>query len=193
MAATSGPAGLSLAGAAASPLAAGEVAELYGTLSRRLRAIVRATGPAAEAIVEEACQVAWFRLISYRQCVQPDKALGWLSATAIREARRLAVRQYREASLEQELVRRGERHFGLDAPGSDEVLEARERLCSLGTVTARQRRLLWLHAMGWSYVEIAQHEGCSLRTVERQLLRAKRAVRAPTAPGPAFASGARPD
>jgi len=168
------------------------VSDLFRTLSRRLRAIVRATVPASEAIVEEACQVAWFRLISYRQCVQRDRALGWLSATAIREARRLAVRQYREASLEQELVHRGEHYFGLDAPGSDEVLEARERLCDLDAVTARQRRLLWLHAMGWSYAEIAHHEGCSLRTVERQLLRAKRAVRAPTGPAPAFASGARP-
>lgn len=179
------------AGAQARPIAPGEVAELYVALARRLRVIVRAVVPASEAIVDDACQVAWFRLIRHRRRVRRDSALGWLSATAVHEARRLAARQLRDASLE-ELAERGERHFGVGAPGADELLEARERLCSLGALTPRQRRLLWLHAMGWSYVEIAQREGCTLRTVQRQLLRAKRALRSPTAPCPACAAAARP-
>lgn len=180
------------AGPQACRIAPGEVAELYVALARRLRVIVRAVVPASEAIVDDACQAAWFRLIRHRGRVRRDSALGWLSATAVHEARRLAARQLRDASLEEELAERGERNFGVGAPGADELLEARERLRSLGALTPRQRRLLWLHAMGWSYAEIAQHEGCTLRTVQRQLLRAKRAVRSPTAPCPACAAAARP-
>jgi RNA polymerase sigma factor (sigma-70 family) len=174
------------------PIQAGEVAHLYVALSRRLRAVVRAVVPASESIVEDACQVAWFRLIRHRQHVGRDTALGWLSATAVHEARKLVARQLRDASLEEELAQRGEVRLGRGAPGSDELLEARERLHDLGGVTARQRRLLWLHAMGWSYAEIAQHEGCTLRTVQRQLLRAKRALRSLNAPAPAFVACARP-
>jgi DNA-directed RNA polymerase specialized sigma24 family protein len=41
-----------------------------------------------------------------------------------------------------------------------------------------KQRLLWLHALGLTYAEIALYAGCTPRTVERQLLRAKRAMRA---------------
>ncbi|MBV8956985.1 MAG: sigma-70 region 4 domain-containing protein, partial [Solirubrobacterales bacterium] len=39
-----------------------------------------------------------------------------------------------------------------------------------------QQRILWLHALGLTYAEIADYEGCTLRTVERQLLRARRRI-----------------
>jgi DNA-directed RNA polymerase specialized sigma24 family protein len=48
----------------------------------------------------------------------------------------------------------------------------------LRALPIRQQRLLWLHALGLTYTEMAAHEGCTRRTVERQLLRAKRGVRA---------------
>ncbi len=38
--------------------------------------------------------------------------------------------------------------------------------------------MLWLHGIGLSYADIADSTGCTLRTVERQLLRAKRTMRA---------------
>jgi len=179
------------AGAQAATIAPGEVADLYLALSQRLRVIVRAMVPASESVLDDACQVAWFRLIRHRERVRRETALGWLSATAVHEARKQRTRQVRDASLE-ELAERGDRPFGADAPGLDELLEARERLRSLGGLTLRQRRLLWLQAMGWSYAEIARHEGCTLRTVQRQLLRAKGALRAPTGPAPACGACARP-
>jgi DNA-binding CsgD family transcriptional regulator len=42
---------------------------------------------------------------------------------------------------------------------------------------ARQQRLVWLQAAGLSYVEMAAYTGDSVRTVERQVLRAAERVR----------------
>jgi hypothetical protein len=58
-----------------------------------------------------------------------------------------------------------------------ELVEWRDALGTLGSLPERQQRLLWLHAAGLSYAEMARHEGVTLRTVERQLLRGKRAAR----------------
>jgi RNA polymerase sigma factor (sigma-70 family) len=46
----------------------------------------------------------------------------------------------------------------------------------LSRLPQRQRQMVWLHGAGLSYVEIAAATGCTRRTVERQLLRAKRAL-----------------
>jgi RNA polymerase sigma factor (sigma-70 family) len=62
-------------------------------------------------------------------------------------------------------------------PGPEEVFERRERLASIRLLPERQQRVLWLHALGLTYVEIARHTGYTTRTVERQLLRARRAAR----------------
>jgi DNA-directed RNA polymerase specialized sigma24 family protein len=61
------------------------------------------------------------------------------------------------------------------------VAEQRERLAELRALPRRQQQMLWMHAFGLSYREIAVETKCTERTVERQLLRAKRAVRAATA------------
>jgi DNA-directed RNA polymerase specialized sigma24 family protein len=63
-------------------------------------------------------------------------------------------------------------------PAPEELREPWRRLEELGCLPERQRRALWLHAAGFSYEEIATHERCSTRTVERQLARANHAVRA---------------
>ena len=47
----------------------------------------------------------------------------------------------------------------------------------LDTLTARERRYLALQAIGLNYSEIAVRESASQRTVERQLMRAKRKLR----------------
>ena len=52
--------------------------------------------------------------------------------------------------------------------------EARRRL---GLLSERERRYLSLQLLGFTYDEISRQTGASRRTVERQLLRAKRKVR----------------
>lgn len=154
-----------------------DVGNLYAELGRRLERRVRAGVVAPQAVIEDACQLAWSQLIRHRQRVRGESALGWLATTATHEAMRLLGREQREQSLERELEQRGEHVLGHWAPSPEEVMEARQCLVGLSGVSDRQKRLLWLHAMGWDYEEMARHEGCTRRTVERQLLRAKRAVR----------------
>jgi RNA polymerase sigma factor (sigma-70 family) len=140
---------------------AGDVGELYGSLAGRLQQIVRLDVRAPDAVIEDACQVAWFRLLHHSHRVHRETVLAWLATTAAREALRLLRRDGR--------------------PGTPhELIERRERLHEVERLPERQQRVVWLHALGLSYAEIALHEGCTRRTVDRQLLRARHALRTDT-------------
>ena len=153
---------------------AGDIAELYTSLSKRLEQIVRIDlVQAPDPVVEDACQFAWGRLIRDPDRIQRDTALPWLARTAVHEAFKLLRRE--RFCLPLELV--DEPSLARQTPGAAEVVELRERLRAIDQLPERQRRLLWLHGLGLSYAEIAAHTGCSRRTVERQLLRARRALR----------------
>ena len=151
----------------------GDLDELYRLLAPRLRQIVRSDVRAPEPVIEDACQIAWSRLIRHAERVRPEAALSWLATTAVREAIKLARRDRRELSLDAEIERSGELPFPSRAPGPSEVLELRGRLAEIGALPERQQRLIWMHAAGLSYVEMAERTGDTRRTVERQLLRAK--------------------
>jgi DNA-directed RNA polymerase specialized sigma24 family protein len=103
--------------------------------------------------------------------------LAWLARTASREAFRLIRRGTRELSLDALLEAAGDCALPPAPACLEETCEARDRLGSVRRLSVRQQRMLWLHAIGLSYAEMAVHEGCTRRTVERQLLRAKDAVR----------------
>ena len=167
----SGPSCVSLTSEPALP-----VAELYRDLSERLEQIVRFDVRAPESVVEEACQFAWGRLVDHRHRVRRETALSWLARTAVREALRLHARAGRCVSLDVALDADRTAEMPTLA-GPDELLERRERLASIGRLPARQQQMLWLHALGLTYSEIGRHTGCTRRTVERQLLKAKRALR----------------
>jgi len=103
--------------------------------------------------------------------------LSWLTRTAIHEAFKLIRREGRELSLEATLELAGDAALALRVPGPDELAEQAERLDGIRKLSRRQQRMVWLHGLGLSYAEIAVYEGCTTRTVERQLLRAKRSLR----------------
>ena len=153
----------------------GDVGELYVQLARRLEQAVRVDVRAPEAVIEDACQFAWSRLLHHRHRVHRDAVLTWLAHTAVHEAVKLLRRDRRELSLEAEweepLLRPD------SAPAPYELIERRERLEGICRLPERQQRVLWLHVLGLSYAEIAQREACTVRTVERQLLRARQRVR----------------
>ncbi len=151
----------------------GDVGELYGLLGRRLEQLVRLDVRAPDEVIEDACQFAWSRLLHHRHRVHRETVLTWLVRTAVHEAFKLLRRDMRELSLESA----DEDAIPVPAPTPVELVERRERLADLGRLPERQQRALWLHALGLSYAEIARHEGCTTRTVERQLLRARDGVR----------------
>jgi RNA polymerase sigma factor (sigma-70 family) len=152
-----------------------DIEELYGGLAGRLERMVRAGVRAPEPVIEDACQFAWGRLLHHREHVEPEAALVWLAKTAVHEAFKLARRDSRELSLDD--PDRAPRE-AVAAPTPHELIERRERLAQVRHLPERQQRLVWLHAFGFSYVEMARHEGYTRRTVERQLLRAKHRMRA---------------
>lgn len=171
------------------PRRAGDVdlGALYLALAPRLERIVRLDVRAPDAVIEDACQFAWSRLLYHRDRVSHDSALSWLAKTAVHEAVKLLRRDQRELSLDcecegerdggREVEAPGRPLFGGFAPGPEEHFEQREQLDALAGLPERQQRALWLHALGLSYAEIGLQTGDSSRTVERQLLRARRTVR----------------
>ena len=161
----------------------GDLSELYASLSARLERIVRMDVRAPRSVIEDACQVAWGQLIRYRDSVQRDSALSWLATTAVHEAFGLLRRQNRFYSLDDVVQRQGDLALLDTAPAADEICELRERLKGIGGLSHRQQQMLWLHGLGYTYREIAATTGCTKRTVERQLLRAKRKMRSLAATG----------
>jgi RNA polymerase sigma factor (sigma-70 family) len=160
-----------------------DVARLYQRFGRRLEQVVGYEVTAPEATIEDACQVAWIRLVHRAHRVEADAAFSWLLHTATHEALKLVRRRRREVSrrevsLDELLDRAGELPLGLESPGPDAQFEHRARIAALGALAPRQRRIVWLQAAGLSYGEIAAATGDSPRTVERQLLRARRRLRA---------------
>ncbi|MGI8411552.1 MAG: RNA polymerase sigma factor [Solirubrobacteraceae bacterium] len=157
------------------------IAALYereaGTVQRLVRQRVRAP----HAAIEDACQTAWVRLCAREDVsLDPPAARSWLVITAVREAWRSTGG--REATVGGWLADT-DTPQELPEPAGDAADplaiavqrdEARRRLLVL---TDRERQFLALQALGLNYEEIGEQTGASRRTVERQILRARRKVR----------------
>ena len=154
------------------PLAHEELEALFARDAVRVRRLVRLNVTAPDAAIEDACQVAWMRLVSDPTRVSAAGATGWLVRVAIREAMRGARRAARDLSLDELVEQRGP---GVQpaAAAADEVAEQRHRLGAIDRLPERQRRLVWLRGLGFSYREMAGETGDSVRTVERQLDKAR--------------------
>lgn len=155
----------------------GDVGDLYRLFSGRLQRIVRGCVRAPEAVIEDACQFAWSRLLRRSDLAEPESAAGWLVTTAMHEALRSVRRASLEASLDT-LVEHGVEFVSPRCDRSPEpAAERRERLRTLAALSERQQRLLWLYGLGLTYEEIARRQGCTSRTVERQIHRARTTLR----------------
>ncbi|MGH2885437.1 MAG: RNA polymerase sigma factor, partial [Solirubrobacteraceae bacterium] len=150
---------------AEAPTGVADVGELYGQLARRLEHIVRLDVRAPDAVIEDACQIAWSRLLHHRHRVHPETVMGWLVRTAVNEAFRLL----RPSRYELPFEEAEETVLPWELPS--ELVECRERIAELGRLPERQQRAVWMQALGLNYAEIAVREDCTVRTVERQLLR----------------------
>jgi RNA polymerase sigma factor (sigma-70 family) len=151
-----------------------DVGEIYLGNAVRVRRLVRRRVRAPEPVIEDACQTAWTRLVRDRRRVCADKAVPWLVTTAVREAVRLTRRGRREVFLEELLDDNGDLAEDTGAPGLQEVAEDHARLDAVRLLPERQQRLVWLQALGWSYTEMAEQTGTTTRTIDRQLVRARR-------------------
>lgn len=159
-----------------------ELGDLYRTLAGPLRQIVRFSVRAPDALLDDACQIAWSRLLRCWGSIRADAALPWLVTTANREALGLLRHSRRELPLDELRAQDLAPASPVCLPAApEEIAELRAKLDELRALPPRQQRLLWLQGLGLSYAEMARYTGATARTVERQLMRAKRALRA--APG----------
>jgi RNA polymerase sigma factor (sigma-70 family) len=162
-----------------------DVAQLYVEEAISVRRIVRMSVTASPAVIEDACQVAWTRLVIHRARLRRDSARAWLVRVAIHEAIRSVQRERRERSLEALLEQGGRSAVSGAANAADDagmtlatpaliedLVEQKNRLESIQALPERQRRLVWLQGLGLSYREMAGQTGMTRRTVERQLIRA---------------------
>src|SRR5437763_9492242 len=122
----------------------GDIGELYGSLSGRLERIVRADVGGPDAVIEDACQFAWSRLLHHRDRVRRETALGWLTRTAVREAFRVTRRRARELPLEDEADNASGASTGRRGPSPADLLEQRQTLSAIRSLPVRQQRVLWL-------------------------------------------------
>ena len=152
-----------------------DVAALYAAQSVRVRRLVCLDVQATDAVIEDACQLAWMRLVLHCTRIHRETAARWVVRVAVNEARRQLRRGASLVSLDE----LGDEPDAVPLAGPsliDELAERRERLRAIRELPVRQRRLVWLQGLGYSYDEMAGATGDSRRTVERQLLRAKHAL-----------------
>lgn len=170
-------------GAAGSFSTRGQVIEeLFERKAGTVRRLVGVRAQVPDAVVEDACQVAWERLCSHEDVsLQPAVAVRWLVVTATRVAWRHARRRETPAGSWQPADEDGRGEpAGEAADPLDVAIEherSRELAGRLAVLTDRERRYLVMRAAGLSYREIGERTGATMRTVERQIVRGRRKLR----------------
>jgi RNA polymerase sigma factor (sigma-70 family) len=150
-----------------------DVQAMYRSVAPLVRALVVRNISAPDEVIEEACQVAWSRLVTHRREVAREAAVGWLATTAMRETLRALRACAHQLSLDDAGPTAAVIELPERAPGPDRMLELREQLAEVRRLPVRQRQMLWLRGLGYDYNEIAARTGVTYRTVERQLHRAR--------------------
>ena len=168
------------------PRLRGDETELYRTHHRALIGRTRRAVNAPEALIEDACQLAWTQLLVY-QPEPRDNALAWLTVVARNEAYRLA-RDYKRALPASSVTTTNEEgkatEFDPDlAPGPDRdpllCHDAREALAALAELKPAQRTALALKVAGYKYKEIQELCGGKTYTwVNRHITEGRAALRA---------------
>ncbi|MFL5844331.1 MAG: RNA polymerase sigma factor [Solirubrobacteraceae bacterium] len=154
-----------------------QIAEFYALkAAEHQRAIRRAiTGP--EALIEDACSYAWTQLLTHPEVALDDSGFRWLYVVAWNEGVKLSTRARRETPTGADELPQRMLISEDAAVAAERHDEAHTRLAQLADLPARQATMVFLHASGLTYSEIARVCGVTLRTVERQLLRGKRTLR----------------
>jgi RNA polymerase sigma factor (sigma-70 family) len=128
---------------------------------------------AAPAMVEDACSIAWGKLLRRADIRLGSDGFWWLYRVAVREVWRLTSQARHERPLDADEL------DGLLAHSDDvaTMAERRQSLRTLEQLPERQARILLLHGCGFTYAEIARMTGATHRTVDRQLRRARERLR----------------
>jgi DNA-directed RNA polymerase specialized sigma24 family protein len=159
-----------------------QVSAFYARQAPRLRRIVAARVIADEHTIEDACAYAWERLVADDEIVLDRRGVAWLAMVAIREGWRVTAAIRREcAGASADDPPAAEGRLERVRPGvEDDALAAvvhRERVTVFRTLKARERRELFLQALGYGYEEIAAMTGSSYTAVNRRLAEGRAQLR----------------
>jgi DNA-directed RNA polymerase specialized sigma24 family protein len=155
----------------------GDEEALYIRHHDELLRVVASVVRAPHALIEDACQTAWMKLLRH----QPDRRsiFGWLRTVAIHEAYRLSARSRRDARLE--LVQSGAFDWTdkiADVRSLDDAVEGLEALRVLASLPDRQRTDMALFVAGYSYAEIREMTpGRTATNVNKSLVKARARIR----------------
>jgi DNA-directed RNA polymerase specialized sigma24 family protein len=157
------------------------VATFYARQADHLQRIVAARVNAPAQTIEDACQHAWVALLRRDDVAPDERSGGWLYTVTIHEGWRLARRRAREVPMG--AMRNGDLRDGeLPEPVTVEFAPDERTLTGIGhaarvadlrTLKPRERRDLYLQALGYSYNEIAALSGavwCHRRVPSRACL-----------------------
>ena len=161
------------------PMPHGDEEALYRAHHKRLLRLIARDVPARPQVIEDACGFAWAELLAR----QPERTsiVGWLRVVARGGALRLAQSDRATVlmiAIDTDALPFPARSTNCPAGSASERCEAFDALSLLAGLPVRRRTFLAAKIAGYSYEEIAAELEVSWRTVNRQLVRARRAVRA---------------
>jgi DNA-directed RNA polymerase specialized sigma24 family protein len=150
------------------------IAAIYADTHSEVRGHVAAATRTDPLTIDDACSHAWAQLLSHPAidlASERHSIVRWLTTTAIREAWRLHEQRCLPARDEIDGYTRNV------TPSAEDVAALRARIDLVREIPARPRRFLLRLMVGYSYDEIARHEGVSATTTNKQIARAKRLLR----------------
>ena len=149
--------------------------ELYDEHAPKLLRVVSARVATSDANIDDACSFAWAQLIATGP--ERDSIFAWLVTVATREAWRLHRLERRQAGDGDELIP----IEAVVSPTADAHAEDRVQLDevvdALKTIHPRKRRMLVLHAAGFTYEEIGREYGVSTERARELVYRARLQLR----------------
>jgi len=159
-----------------------QIAAYFAQHARGLQRTVGANVAASEATVEDACAFAWTQLVRRADIdLACEGAVGWLYRVATREAWRLTSLERAAVSYSTNNSDPEQWGLGASEPASpidvETIILERTRLDAVRALPERERRMVLLQSFGFTHAEIAERTGDTVRTVERQIRRAKQRLR----------------
>jgi RNA polymerase sigma factor (sigma-70 family) len=160
-----------------------QIAALYAREAALIRRMVTRQANVPADVLEDACHTAWAQLCSHDQVdlACPAAVVQWLVVTATRVAWRYSRRQDRPMAIDPHPLlaeEDGAQTTRRSTDPVDVVIRRDDARTRLMVLSARQRRMIALHAAGFSYQEISARTDATRRTVERQLLSARHTLAA---------------
>jgi RNA polymerase sigma-70 factor (ECF subfamily) len=160
------------------PTPRGDEEALYRAHHTRLLHLINRDVGARPQVIEDACAFAWAELLAR----QPERTsiVGWLRIVARREAIRLAQCDrvtVLMSAIDPDAVSEDAHSTSCRRASAAEHGEALEALTLLAGLPERKRLFLTAKVAGYSYDEIAAELNVSWLTVNRQLVRARAALR----------------